>query len=339
MTKAASRSLLSLVVGFAMITSKAEVAHGREGSACDAESAHICTAGKLPRVTSHEWTVAEVQSFMTSAAIGTVAIAVDKKTRAARLVTSCRLPGSYTEARTKPGQGRLWATNRVVLLPGEVDRAACVSATHLVAAFARASNGAVTFSAILVPLPCPSVTEEAPASGCIAEGQSGPDRLSFARGAIGKLRKERARTGVVSVEDYLQVYALAPDHPDTLGFLYWAPVDAECAVHAQVEWAGRQYRTTRDPSGQQIATLRPADDIERTIEKPTLDVNAGVRSCLHHPAFRKCFAGIAEPVDDPWRCWEPVIPSAPASAVAAPARSATPVPPTAPKSPAGVTKP
>ena len=142
-------------------------------SACEAESAHICGAGDLPRVTSREWAEAEVGRFVERAVTGTVAVAVDPGTHAVKLLPRCRLPGAYTEVRTRPGSGRLWATNRVLLLPGEVDRVACAEATHAVVAFARAAagaTGAVSFSGVLVPLPCPPATDDGLARGCVGAG-------------------------------------------------------------------------------------------------------------------------------------------------------------------------
>ena len=326
-----SSLILALVASVALIAYRTDPVLAEEGSACDYPSAHVCGAGDLPRVTSRDWQEADVQRFVERAAKGTVAVAADGKT--VTLLPDCRLPGTYTEVLTQPGQGRLWATNRVLLLTGEVDRVACADATHTVAAFARARSGSLTFSGVLVPLPCPSVGDSEPARGCVARGLTGPVRKAQA----GALREKLKATPVnnVALTKFLEVYALAPDDDLALGFTDLGHVNTECALYDHARWVGAQYRTRRLPSGQEVTTLRPANNQSRPlVDMPTLDYLRGSQSCLHHPAFRKCFAGIAEPVDESWACWEPAPVPAPAPP---PARAVTPTAPPKPK--ATVSKP
>jgi hypothetical protein len=324
----------ALIACLALIAFRSDPVGAEEGSACDFPSARLCGVGDLPRVTSREWREADVQRFVERAAKGTVAVAVDGK--AVKLLPDCRLPGSYTEVGARPGQGRLWATNRPLLLTSEVEGAACVEATHAVAAFARAWSGSTTFSGVLVPLPCPSVADDAPARGCVGRGLTGPLRQARAE----SLREKLNGTAVekVALTKFLEVYALAPDDDLALGFTNVAHVNTECALYAHARWVASQYTTSRTASGKLVATLRPADADERTIDRPTLDVTRGNRSCLHHPVFRKCFSGIAEPVDEPWRCWE-AAPAAVAPPAPPPAPPRAPTSPTPAKSPAAVTRP
>ena len=272
-----------------------------------------------------------MQRFAERAVKGTVAVAVDGK--ALKMLPDCRLPGSYTEVRTQPGQGRLWATNRPLLLTSEVKGGACAEATHLVAAFARARSGSLTFSGVLIPLPCPSVGNGEPARGCIGRGLTGPLRRARAELLITKLKATPVDR--VALTEFLEVYAIAPDDGLVLGLMNAAHVNTECALYSHAHWAAAQYRTTRSPSGDEVTTFWPDDDpVRALVETPTLDVMLSDRSCLHHPMFRKCFSGIAEPVDEPWRCWEP----GPAT-VAAPAQTRAPTPNTPAKPPAAVTRP
>jgi hypothetical protein len=197
----------------------------------------------------------------------------------------------------------------VLLLPGEVDRVACDEATHAVVAFARAAatgaTGAVSFSGVLVPLPCPPVTDSGLARGCVGSGLPGPARVARAKAIMKKLKAAHIETAAVT--DVLHVYALAPDDELALGFLYRMPADTECTLLAHARWLTAQYRTTGVPGGKQVTSLLPPDDPSRPVDKPVLDAELGDRSCLHHPVFRKCFPGLAVPVDEPRRCWEPAV--------------------------------
>ena len=179
----------ALVTSLALIAYRTDPVLAEVGSACDFPSARVCGAGNLPRVNSRDWPEADVQRFAERATKGTVAVVADGKS--VKLLPDCRLPGSYTEVRTKPGQGRLWATNRPLLLTTEVEGAACVEATHVVAAFVRARSGPPAFSGVLVPLPCPAVADDAPARGCVGRGLTGPLRQARAE----SLREEAERDG------------------------------------------------------------------------------------------------------------------------------------------------
>jgi hypothetical protein len=299
----------ALVGGSVLATCAAPPARGHVASACEQDSAQVCGAGDLPRVTSREWSELEVRRFVERAATGTTAVAVDARKHGVKLVSGCRLPGAYTEVRTQPGSGRLWATNRVLLFPGEVDRVACDEATHAVVAFARAAaagaTGAVSFSGVLMPLPCPTITDGKPARGCVARGLAGADRLARAKAAMKKLKTTPIEA--LGVTDVLEVYALAPDDDLALGFLYRMTLNTECSLRDHARWLTAQYRTTGVPGGEQVTSLRPPDDPSRPVDKPMLDAELGDRSCLHHPVFRKCFPGLAVPVDEPRRCWEPAV--------------------------------
>ncbi len=69
------------------------------------------------------------------------------------------------------------------------------------------------FGAILLPLPCPSIKSEEPAKHCIAQGQTGPERLARARSALEGLTSDQ-----LSDQDpafLLEHHALAPDAKHT----------------------------------------------------------------------------------------------------------------------------
>lgn len=304
----------ALVGGSVLAACATPPARGHVASACEQESARVCGAGDLPRVTSREWTEVEVRRFVERAATGTTAVAVDARKHAVKLVSGCRLPGAYTEVRTQPSGGRLWATNRVLLFPGEVDRVACAEATHAVIAFARAATGAVSFSGVLMPLPCPTITDDSPARGCVARGLAGADRLARAKAVMKKLKATPIEA--LGVTEVLEVYALAPDDGLALGLLQRMTLNTECTLLDHARWLTAHYRTTGVPGGEQITSLLPPDDPSRPVDTPRLDAELGDRSCLHHPVFRKCFAGLAVPVDEPRRCWEPAVarPAPPAGA-------------------------
>jgi len=325
-----SSFILAVVVSVAFIDGRSDPALAEVASACEDPTAHVCGAGDLPRVTNREWREAEVQRFVERSTKGTVAVVVDGK--ALKLLPDCRLPGSYTEVRTQPGQGRLWATNRPLLLTSEAEGAACAEATHVVAAFARGRSGSPAFSGVLVPLPCPPIADDAPARGCVGRGLTGPVRQARSESLREKL--EAMAFDKVALREFLDVYALAPDGERALGFFSGSHVNGECALRDQARWIASQYTASQASSRKLVMTLLPADAAERTIERPTLDVAFGNRHCRHHPIFRKCFSGIAEPVDDPWLCWQ----AAPAP-VAAPAQTRAPAPVPPPKAPAAVTRP
>jgi hypothetical protein len=324
----------ALVASLALTAYRSDPVVAEIASACENPTARVCGASDLPRVTNREWREADVQRFVERAAKGTVAVAIDGK--AVKLVPECHLPGSYTELRTRAGQGRLWATNRPLLLTSEVEGAACVEATHAVAAFARASSGSPAFSGVLVPLPCPPVADDAPARGCVGRGLTGPLRQARAESLRERVNATAAEK--VGLKEFLEAYVLAPDDALALGFLSLARVNSECALYSHAHWVSSQYARSRTVAGKLVATLRPADADERTIDRPTLDFALGDRSCIFHPVFRKCFAGIAEPVDQPRRCWEPAPPTA-AQPPPLPAPTRPPTPPTPAKPAAAVTRP
>src|SRR6185295_4760166 len=216
---AAALVLATAVAGAPVAGAVAAPAGGRgrmlsfaEGSMCDDEARTICGAGQLPRLTDRDLPAEELRRLRARAVEGTVAvvlpatIAVLRAGVRPRVLAGCRLPGAYTELETKPGGGRLWATNRPLLLPGEVPPA-CAEATHTVATFAVGAAGA--FAAVLVPLPCPPVSDPAPARGCVGQGATGAERRVRALAMM-----KRIKPDVIARADpayVLEVYALAPD--------------------------------------------------------------------------------------------------------------------------------
>jgi hypothetical protein len=145
---------------------------------------------------------------------GTVAVTLSD----ARAQTSpdCTLPGAYTEV-NGTGGGRFFATNRAILRTDEVD-AKCRSATHLVAAYVTWRDAAVDrIAAILVPLPCPSASDPAPAPGCVGAGLTGPERAARAKPLTERLIANAA--GKPMVLEALTAFALAPDQEFPLRFV------------------------------------------------------------------------------------------------------------------------
>ena len=269
-------------------------------SRCYLESASTCGAGQLPRITENDWSETDLSRFRARAERGTVAVAYARGK--ARLVPDCSLDGTYTEVLAQqPGEGRLWATNRVLLLPREVTGTGCAGATHLVAAFAA---GGAWFAAIVVPLPCPSVTDREPARTCVGSGLDGAARLARAPALAAKIPpREQWSASRAYVPEVLDVYALAPDDPVALHLL--TDILTECALKEQAGWISRQYLTRRTLDGTvQVVpnpSLYPPDNAP-----PHLDENQSARSCLYQPAFRKCFPALFEPSAGTTGCWAPV---------------------------------
>jgi hypothetical protein len=209
------------------------------------------------------------------------------------LLADCKLVGSYTEVGGNKGSGRLWATNRLLLLPSEVG-AACDEATHLVATFVTRDR---TFSAILVPLPCPSISETTPSKRCIGKEATGPERQARADEVIRGQPKPRWDQDLALT---LATYSLAPDYWRALGVL--DETQSECAFTEQAEWLANRYTVVqRLGDGEYNAVLTPEKSWNPA---PTLDVESSQRRCVHQPAFRKCFPGLFEALPGTTGCWE-----------------------------------
>jgi hypothetical protein len=250
-------------------------------------------------VTEREWPAPEIERFLKRAERGTVALVLDGGK--ARLATECRLPGTYTEAAARQGEGRYWATNRLLLLPEEAGPE-CAHATHLAGAFAvrktASGGGAPRFAAILLPLPCPPISDTRPAAGCVGRGRSGPQRAHDARALI-KAQPEERRGDPAET---LDIYALAPD--DWAAQQSLARIGGECTLSAHAQWIVRHFGDATGADGERIIErtkhLEPPYDAP-----PRFDESLSQRSCLYQPAFRKCFAGIFDPSPGSTGCWEP----------------------------------
>jgi hypothetical protein len=144
--------------------------------------------------------------------------------------------------------------------------------------------------------------DAAPARRCVGRGADGAARLASAVKMMKAIKLDKVGTAPLS--HVLGVYALAPDEPRSLA--YAARGNSECALGAHARWAAMQYHITLDAGGKMVAVLRPRGDPERGTDQPVLDVEGSQRSCLHQPVFRRCFAGIADPVPGATGCWEAV---------------------------------
>ena len=251
--------------------------HAREGSLCDQEAATTCGAGHLPRVTDRDWSPAEIAHFRARAEHGTVAVAYTSGKP--RLVPDCALDGKYTEVQGQPGSGRLWASNRVLLLPEEATGAGCAHATHLAATFAIRGT---SFAALLVPLP----------------GSPDPARTDRAHALLRSLPADEQEHP--QPEHALTAYALAPNDYLTLQRL--ARINGECALHEHAQWILRQYVFTRDREGNNIVARNHRRDAPYDAP-PRLDEQLSQRSCLNQPVFRKCFPELFQPSPGVTGCW------------------------------------
>jgi hypothetical protein len=285
-------------------------AFGRQ-YACNLEPAADCGAGQLPRLTERSWPKGESKTLLARAAAGTVAVVWDGKQ--ASLVEGCRLDGGYTEVAGEGGAGRFWASNRVFFRVDEIS-AACRPATHLVAAFATAPDparaappggsadaaAAGAFGAILVALPCPSVTDADRAVGCIGRGLTGPERLARGRAMSAGFHTDEGLKEDVS--RLIEIFALMPDDYRGLLFLQYANTK-DCALRAQGEWLLGQYATVKDADGNR--STRP-----RGKEAPAMPrLGLGTwQSCINRPVFLSCFPGLFNPAPAGAECWSPAAP-------------------------------
>lgn len=263
-------------------------------SRCFQEAGTTCGAGNLPRIAPGAWSEQQVRDFMGRFPAGTVA--VELAAGQSRLVAECKLDGAYTELKGKDGKARLWATNRLLLLPSEL-AAGCDSATHLVAAFVTRGTA---FSAIVVPLPCPSISEATPAQRCIGEGATGAERKDRVMATFKALPLEQRSAPETAFT--LENYSLAPDY--WLGLELLGKIASECAVREQADWMLDRYVGSRDATGEHIVTLAP-ERLPPAVPVPSIDEEKSWRSCAYQPAFRKCFPGLFEPSPGPMGCWEP----------------------------------
>jgi hypothetical protein len=247
-------------------------------------------------VTEHDWSPAEVAAFAERARQGTVA--VDRRDSRVRVLTACRLDGTYLEIKGKTGSGRMWVTNRPLLRTDEVD-GDCAEATHEVAAYARAGN---RFEAILVPLPCPPVVDAEPARGCVGRGMTGPERIersgtlqvSLAAGRESHSSTDRA---ALSAGRILEMWALAPDEYSAARCLGGLPDD--CAFRAHGVWVGSVYYW--DETGGRARTGKHS----ASRATPEIALAESADDCLFRPVFLDCFPRLFEADHDGGACWSP----------------------------------
>src|SRR6186713_1659892 len=170
MTPASAFGLLAFTVACTRGTSPSAEA-GRDAaatsppaasaSATKATLATLCGADQLPRLDESRL---GLEAMREAATRGTVALTWNESR--AQTLPDCTLPGSYTEVNGSGG-GRFFATNRVLMRTDEIDTK-CGRATHLVAAYVTWRDTETDrIAAILVPLPCPSASDPAPAPGCV----------------------------------------------------------------------------------------------------------------------------------------------------------------------------
>jgi len=267
-----------------------------------------CAATDLPRVSDRDWSPQDVARFVTLASKGTVA--VDLSAKGTAVLDDCALPGRYERYPGK-GAGHLWATNRPLLRAEELGRG-CARGTHLVAAFARRD---ARFEAVLVPLPCPPITDIRPARGCVGKGLTGSQRL-----ARGRALQERLDPGGATLprptaarEDsgewsrhappplpqdskdgrgktrlsngwLLGMWALTPDdYPATRWLNRLA---GDCALAAQGAWLDSAYAWGGTHKAPHTVVLpKPAP--------PSLQQgHLSLKSCLARPVFPHCFPDI-----------------------------------------------
>lgn len=261
---------------------------------CDLEPSENCGAGALPRITEREWSAAQVRALIEQTRRGTAAVARDDK--AIALVPECRLDGAYVEVEGEPGSARLWVTNRILFVSGELPKE-CAAATHAVVAYALGKND--QFNAILVPLPCPPATDARPAAGCVGKGLDGAARLSRARALA-------AQGASSSVENALEGYALAPDQPEGLELLPRAASgkDGDCALEKYSAWIGDHFRLVR--RGREISVTRL---LERKPPLELFESHEGAGGCSA-PVFLRCFPKMFDPAPAGPGCWARARPQA-----------------------------
>lgn len=289
-TAAIVTSMMALACLFgAVVTCKSSLREAREGDdhpvsweghqdfSCESNPVRSCVKQRLSRVTQKDWSSVVLEQVLARSAQGTVA--VDQSGGTTHLLPSCHLPGSYTEVQGAPGRGRFWATDRPIILSGEVGPD-CRAATHVVAAFATATpladGGASHFAAILIPLPCPASSEPAPAEGCVGRGLTGEERLARAR------QKGHEDAGVSS---HFEAYALAPDDADSLDRLQEARPYVDCFLTEQIG----VINATLSHGGRDLDSWRKFDE----------DGN-----CRERPPFLDCFPDLFEPAKSDGQCWK-----------------------------------
>jgi hypothetical protein len=274
-----------------------------EGARCRIEPGVNCGAGDLPRLTERDWPRATIEQFVQRTKRGTVA--VERSEGGTSLSPDCKLDGKYTEVRGEPKSARFWATNRSLLLYDEVGPN-CAGATHVVVAFALSSEsdaGAFRFSAVLIPLPCPSVSDPMPAKGCLGKGLSGPQRLERAQQIMKVVRPDDAYRQKLSA--LFEVYALIPD--DRWGLGYLAKMRGQdvhdCTLEEQINWALRKYALVEDARGGRVWQRRENGEAPAPIS-----ISLSQDSCLTRPPFLSCFPGLFTPSEG-GGCWAPAEPT------------------------------
>jgi hypothetical protein len=272
--------------------------HPQEGqwSTCERTPTSFCGIGMLPRIDEGDWAPGELRSFLTSVPKGTAAVA--HRDGKVRLVPGCRLRGRYLEVAGKAGRGRFWSASAGALfIPQEVDPP-CVGATHVIAVFATREE---QFGAILIPLPCPSVTDPQAAAGCIGQGLNGPERLSRASTLKEFLEQQDPRMRAPDLGLLLQVYALAPDG---IGFDYlFRATGGDCAFRVHATYARDRLEEWKAlPS----APRRHLPDSSY----PGLDERIASENCGYGPPFLTCFPGLFDPAPGSGPgCWTAANPS------------------------------
>jgi hypothetical protein len=293
-----STAMMSCLLSVVACRSRPPSMGGWEGHGsvpCQSVDAGGCYAADLPRVTDRDWSPAVIESFVDRAAVGTVAI--DLSAVPPGLLSDCRLPGMYTEARGEAGSGQFWATNRP-LLGFEEMRSDCVNATHVVAAYSLQDD---RFEALAIPLPCPSVREATPAVGCVGRGLTGRERLERARSIGLRWQPDGGQSPGASLE----IYALAPDAtmaPTLFGLLpsqlpTWPQRD--CVLAAHMAWLREGYGLEKDAKGA-VKIIR----WERYV-RPEVDIARSEESCLYRPIFLSCFPELFRPKQLSADCWVP----------------------------------
>jgi hypothetical protein len=249
----------------------------------------ICRAGTLPRL--NESTVSGgADALIAASKRGTVAIVWDGAR--AFVVADCRLDGTSVVIPGRGGKGVFRATNRVLFLIDEIP-ADCRRATHVVAALASdvapsgaSGKDASRLGAVLVPLPCPSVTDRLPAVGCIDKGARGAARQTRAAGlwAGQEARANSAR----ELPALLEAWALAPD--GVPGVLAVRQVSGG-GMSQQARFIAAHHDIDVDVDPPAVRARKG----KQKPEPPTLDYRAPSIPIFNEPPFRASFPEIVDP--------------------------------------------
>jgi hypothetical protein len=233
-----------------------------DSTSCELKAGTNCGIGSLTRVSEGDWAPGELAAFLARTPEGTAA--VSRNGGQLRLVPDCHLRGKYGEVQGKSGAGRFWtASAGSIFVPQEIDPA-CLEATHVIAVFAT-RNG--HFGAMLVPLPCPSVSDPSPAIGCIGRGLNGPERQARAR-ALRKGLGHPRDPGVL-----LDIYALSPTD---VSFSFLLETGFDCAFMVHVVYARDRFQSLNlGPLPNGDAPDRPYPDFNETLG----------RNCGYGPPF------------------------------------------------------